>query len=238
MVKMRNPPFGGFFDSDMIYNKNMQSKLRMLLKKIVRWLDPKLETFREQKPPAEPALYLPETEEELVYILRNTPKEILPKDKRAMIASVMSFRDTTVKKLMLKKADMTFVNESETLGPLMLDKLYRSGFSHFPVLSKTGEVVGAINTSSLNSLKIRNDPIAKEILHPEVFYLREDYTLEQALNAFLRTNSFVFIIINQRKQIVGELTYQMMVEFLIGKRRHDDFEGDDDINEVAERRLR
>lgn len=216
----------------------MRLKLRRLLKKLVRWLDPKLEAFREQQPPAEPVLYLPETEEELVYVLRNTPKEILPRDKRAMIASAMSFRDTTVRKLMLKKSEMTFVNESETLGPLMLDKLYRSGFSHFPVLSKTGEVVGVINTSSLNSLKVRNDPIARDILHPEVFYLREDYTLEQALSAFLRTNSFVFIVINRKKQLVGELTYQMMVEFLIGKCRCDDFERDDDIDQVAERRLR
>ena len=179
---------------------------------------------------------IPESTEDLVDILRKTPKSVLSNEQRAAIAAVMSFRERTVEEIMMPRSEMTFVYEHDFLGPLMLDKLYQSGFSHFPVLSSDGhQIVGLIHTDSLNSLEIRTTDRADKYLDKKVYYLRTDYTLEQAMAAFLRTNCFFFIVIDKSGHLAGLLTYKMLVSFLLGYEPQDNFSDDTSISAVMKR---
>ena len=117
----------------------------------------------------------------------------------------------------------------------MLDKLYKSGFEHFPVLDKQKHIVGVIHTESLNSLEIRKTDKASKYLDKNVFYLREDYTLDQALAAFMRTNSFIFMVINKSEELVGLMSFEMMMKFLLGEIPEDGFTKDNSSFSVAKR---
>ena len=77
--------------------------------------------------------FVPETLEDFVEVIKRTPRKILSEKDRERIAAVMSFDDRKVSDLMVKKDEMVFVNEKDFLGPLMLDKLYKSGFTNFPI---------------------------------------------------------------------------------------------------------
>ena len=190
----------------------MKSLINKLMKKFVRWLDPKLDRFRSAKAPAPP--YTPKTVADFIGVMKRTPKEVINDNQRNIIAAAMSFKDRKVKEIMLPKDQMTFVYENDYLGPVMLDKLYKSGFEHFPVLDKQKHIVGVIHTESLNSLEIRKTDKASKYLDKNVFYLREDYTLDQALAAFMRTNSFIFMVINKSEELVGLMSFEMMMKFL------------------------
>ena len=213
--------------------------MQEFMKKLVKNLDPKLEKFRksdnEENDDALPT-YSPKTLEAFLQIIKNTPFSVLSKEDRSVIASAISFRDRKVGSIMLPKNKITFVFEHDFLGPLMLDRLYKSGYSRFPVLSSDGRrVIGVIETKKLNSLEIRANDRASSYMNDKVYYLRDDYTLEQAFAAFLRTNSFFYIVINDQGQVVGLLTYKMLVTQLLGYEPKDDFEGDSNLAAVMRR---
>lgn len=206
------------------------------MKSFVKWIDPKLERFREQKEPEELPPYVPETLEDFIGVIKRAPKDVITNTQRATIASAMSFADRKVSDIMMPRSEITFVYEHDFLGPLMLDKLYQSGSSHFPVLSSDGrQVIGVISTSKLNSLEIKNTDRATQYLDKKVYYIRSDYTLDQAMSAFLRTNCFFFVVIDTSGQVVGLLTYKMLVGFLLGYIPHDDFLDDSSIAAVIKR---
>ena len=59
--------------------------------------------------------------------------------------------------------------------------------------------------------------------------------LEKAFAAFLRTNSYFFIVINKNNELVGLLTVEMLIGYLLGKAPTDKFEADSDRLSVAVR---
>ena len=188
-----------------------------------------------QPAPAEPQPYTPTSMEDLIGVLKRTPSNILNLEQRTIIASAMSFQDRSIKSIMLKKSDITFVYEHDFLGPLMLDKLYRSGFSHFPVLDRQQHIVGILHTDSLNSLEIRDTDRASKYLDKNVFFIRQDYSLDQAFAAFLRTNSYFLIVIDKSEELVGILTLEMLAEHLLGHVPKDNFDGDASSYSVSKR---
>ena len=178
----------------------------------------------------------PKTKAELIKILRRCNPNVLSDHEKNVIATTMSFDKKTVKDIMLPKKDITFVHDMDFLGPLTLDKLYQSGYEDFPVLGPNGQVVGMLNTHDFNNLTVKEtDRVVKYLSH-KISYIREDYTLTMALTASLRTNSRLFLVINKYKQIVGMITLQDILEYLLGGTALEDtFDADYDIDAVAKR---
>ena len=214
---------------------NSDSFLERFLRKLTKFLDPRLEKYREKKPVEKKKLPAPKSKGELLDLLKRCPDSVLNSSERLKIASAMMFKTTKVSEIMLEKPAITFVRETDFMGPLTLDKLYRSGFKHFPVVDSKGDLVGILHTSSLNSLKIKETDRAFKYLDPNIFYVRADYSLEKAFAAFLRTNSYFFIVINKNNELVGLLTVEMLIGYLLGKAPTDKFEADSDRLSVAVR---
>lgn len=212
----------------------MKQAISKLPNKIVGWLDPKLEKYRSA--PEKDKQYTPESLADLMGVLKRTPRGVLSDEERQIIVAAMTFRERRVRDIMLPKQEMTFVYEKDFLGPLMLDKLYRSGLEHFPVIGKNGHITGVVHTSAMNKLEIRENDRASKYLDPHVYYLRDDYSLWEAMAAFLRTNCFFFIVINQLSQVVGMVTYDMMVTYILGEKPEDDFTQDENSVAVAHRK--
>lgn len=209
-----------------------------LMQKIVRWLDPKLEKYRPPKPAPKPVKsqpYTPASEQDLVGVLKRTPREILSDRQREIIAAAMQFPYVHAREIMIPRSDITFVSQDEVLGPLVLDKLYKSGYAHFPVVDARRHVIGLLHTEALNSLEVRETDVAKNFLDPNVYYVRADYSLEQVLAAFLRTNCYFFLVIDREARLVGMLTYEMLTDYLLGGEVADDFDRDNDRGAVAKR---
>jgi len=181
--------------------------------------------------------YTPTTIEEFLAIMKRTPRSVLDRRERHVIATIMNFPNVKVSEIMLPPSAITYVNDDEVLGPLTLDRLYKSGYQHFPVIDERHRIIGLIHTTALNSLEIKQTSHAREILDPKVYYLREDYTLNQALAAFLRTNCYFFLVIDRFERIVGMLTYQMLIDYLLGETPSDKFDRDSDRLAVAKRKV-
>lgn len=213
----------------------MSDQTPSFMQRFVKTLDPKFEKYREHEPEMPKKLPAPRTKQELIDVLKRTSENILSSRERKIIASAMTFSETQVRDIMLEKPAITFVKETEFLGPLVLDKLYKSGFSHFPVVDASGKIVGTLSTENLNSLAIKEADRAFKYVDPNVYYVRDDYSLAQAFAAFLRTNSYFFIVVDRSAEVVGLITPDMLLSFLLGTTPHDDFDKDNNLYAVARR---
>jgi len=198
--------------------------------KVVAGIDPKLEKYRPPK-----KKYHPTSKTELVDLLKRTPRDVLNDEERIIIAAAMGFAERPVRAVMLPKEKMTIVHENDFLGPLMLDKLFKSGFLHFPVIGASGRITGLLHTKDLNDLKVRDTDRAGKYLDENVYYIRADHTMRMAMAAFLRTNCHFFVVIDAAENPMGLVTYEMVAREMLGKEVVDDFEGDLDAHSVAHR---
>ena len=186
---------------------------RDFLRKFVKWLDPKLDDYREKKVKKP---YTPKTLEEFIGVMQRTPRNILSVSDRERIAAVMSFEDRKVGDLMVPRSEMVFVKSEEVLGPLTLDKLYKSGQTSFPVVDRYEKIVGILNTEALNALEVRKTEKASKYMEPEVRYLKVTDSLKYAVEEIRRTGGRYFLIKDDDGNIIGFFTVQQLLDYLLG----------------------
>lgn len=171
--------------------------------------------------------------EELLHLARQAQHVFTP-DELTMLGSVLEFEGKTVADVMTPRSVVDSVDVSETAGPLILDTLHKTGHSRFPVTDKDiDHVVGMLYMRDMVPLSPGKKKI-KDAMRPEVFYVRNDQTLEHALHAFLRTHHHLFIVVNEFRETVGLLSLEDVIETLIGRRIVDEFDAFDDLRKVAE----
>lgn len=186
------------------------------MRKFVKFIDPKLEKYRGIKAPKSSPKYTPKNLKEFIDVLKRTPKNILSDADRNRIAAIMSFEEKIVSDLMVKKDKMVFVHYKDFLGPLTLDKLYRSGFTNFPVVDDKDKVKGIIHTEALNTLEIKKTDRAEKYLDKNVCYLHETDPLQFAVEEIERTNSYYFLVLDKSDTLAGFFTIQMLLDYLLG----------------------
>ena len=116
------------------------------------------------------------------------------------------------------------VRASETLGPIVLDRLHKTGHSRFPVIkTDLDSVVGTLFLHDLVPLNPRLKRVA-DAMKPQVLYVHKDKTLDHALQAFLRTKHHVFLVVDASGATVGLVTIEDILQQLIGRKLVDEFD--------------
>lgn len=185
------------------------------MRKFIKWLDPKLDKYRERKPVPKPPKYTPKTLEEFIDVVKRTPRSILDSTDRARISAIMSFDNRKVSELMIPKKDIVFVNRKEILGPLVLDRLYKSGFTNFPVIDNQDKVIGIIHTEALNTLEIKKTDRAEKYVDKNVNCLHSTDSLAFVVSEIERTNSYYFLVLDEHDSLAGFFTIQMLLDYLL-----------------------
>lgn len=182
--------------------------------------------------------FIPQSEKELVQIIRRTPRDILSVKNRNLISGAMSFDKRTAMLVTMPCEDITFLNDSDFLGPLNLDKLYKTGDTVFPVLNKSKKVCGLIRTNKLDLLHITKDQPVTKLMEHEVAFARTDYTLEQLLAVFLRAHTDYVLIIDDKEELVGYAELSTLIAVLFNREIKDDFADDSSSTLVSRRDLK
>lgn len=175
--------------------------------------------------------------EELQYLIDRSVNA-LTNDEKKLIVYGLSFSDKLVESIMTPRSKIDSIDKSEFLGPLVLDDLHKTGHSRLPVISgDVNHVVGILNLKDLLTLSVKKSMTAEKAMNPKVYYIRSDQTLRQALTAFLRTKTHLFVVVDKTSETVGLLALEDVIEALIGQKIIDDFDADGDLRTVALRSL-
>lgn len=201
-----------------------------LVERTTTFISPFLNLLREREMPAgEPRL---NSQQELLTLLEASDNVLSSTEKERLIAS-LEFDEATVADIMTPKSMIKAVEAKETLGPLVLDELHKTGYSRFPVYKKDiDHVVGVLYLHDLISVR-NSTKTASEAMQAKVFYIRSDRDLSHALHGFIKTRHHLFVVVNEYRETVGLLTLEDVLEKLIGREIVDEFDAFDDLRVVA-----
>ncbi len=144
----------------------------------------------------------------------------------------LEFSDKQVADVLVPRRVVKMVAASEAIGPKLMDELYKSGYSRFPVYEGAQDTIVA--TLYLKDLVKRSTGgHVRDAMRREVYYIHEDFTLPQALQAFLKTKHHLFVVVNRFEEFVGIVTIEDILEQLIGGQIIDEFDAYDDMRAVA-----
>ena len=183
------------------------------MRRFTRWVDPKLDRYRAKRVDKP---YTPQTLEEFVGVLQRTPRSVLSGADREKIAAIMSFDERTVSELMVPRDKIVFVKSDEVLGPLTLDKLYKSGHTSFPVIDGREKIVGILNTEALNMLEVRETEKASKYMDKDLKYLKVTDSLQFAADEMKKRGGRCFLVKDENSKVVGLFTLEQLLDYLLG----------------------
>lgn len=184
------------------------------MQNFIKWLDPKLEKYRPiiKTTPAKP--YTPQSLEDFVKVIQRTPKTVFDSTDRARLAAIMDLNNQTVKDLMTPKSQMITVQKDEILGPLVLDKLYKSGLTDFPVIDTEENLIGILHTDTLNSLETKTTNPASKYLDQNIHYLHTTDPVNHAIEQIIHQNTLYFLVLDKHGSLAGFFTLKMLLDYL------------------------
>lgn len=142
------------------------------------------------------------------------------------------FEEKVVRDIMTPRRVVKMVKVGDSVGPVLMNELHKSGFSRFPVYEgKQDHMVGTLFLRSLIEKKAAGK--VKDLMSKKVYYVNENQALGHVLNAFLKTKHHLFIVVNEFEEISGVITIEDVIEQLIGRKIVDEFDKYDDLREVA-----
>lgn len=177
------------------------------------------------------------SQEELLDVIHHS-RGLLNEDQTRRLKASLAFDERKVSDIMTPKSMIVTSSVHDTLGPLVMSELHKSGHSRFPVIDEDMDhVVGVLYLKELIDLKSEHQTV-RAAMQKKVFYIRDDQTLEHALHGFLRSHHHMFVVVNEYRETVGLLTLEDAIEALIGSKIIDEFDEFDDLRAVAARNPR
>jgi CBS domain containing-hemolysin-like protein len=153
-------------------------------------------------------------------------------EELSLLSHALQYSQKVVSDVMVPRRAVRLVRVDDSIGPIMMGELHDSGHSRFPVFE--GDEDHIVGTLFLRDLvNASKGGHVRSIMDASVFYVHEDYTLEQALHAFLKTKRHMFIVINNFEEFVGIITIEDILEQVIGHQIIDEFDHYDDMRAVA-----
>lgn len=173
--------------------------------------------------------------EDIVALLdrqQQEPENRIPSGEIDLLRHALTFADKEVRDVLVPQRSVKSVLATESIGPKLMDELYGSGFSRFPVVDP--ETTGVIGTLYMRDLvQKKATGVVRECMRKDVYYVHEDFTLYQVLQAFLKTKHHLFIVVNSFEESVGIVTIEDILEQIIGRPIVDEFDAYEDMRAVA-----
>lgn len=155
----------------------------------------------------------------------------------SLLLHALTFGQKDVASIVTPRRVVRAIKADETIGPITMGELHDSGHSRFPVYGETEEeIVGTLYLRDL--LRARKGGHVRNIMKKEVYYVHEDYSLDQVLHAFIKTKHHLFIVVNSFEEYIGIITIEDVLEQVIGRKIVDEFDQYDDMRAVAAKAAR
>lgn len=133
-----------------------------------------------------------------------------------ILRRTLQFASLTVHDVMVPKSKIITIGVAETLSPIIIDELFKSGHERFPVLGEDGKtVIGILTMHDL--MDIKRSPSVAKTMQEKIYYVDEDRDLHHVLDTFYKTKQSVFIVHNQTSDMVGLVSIEDVVQQILGK---------------------
>lgn len=142
------------------------------------------------------------------------------------------FDDLKAADIAVPWAKMKLVGMNDTIGPILLGELHGSGQRSFMVYQdKPEHVIGTLFLR--DAVHAKSGGRVADIMHPNISFVHEDFSLRQVLEAFRATGQHMVVVVNAFEEAVGVITLQHLLAQLIGEIKEEGFDAFEDRKAVA-----
>jgi CBS domain containing-hemolysin-like protein len=145
----------------------------------------------------------------------------------------LSLSDKLVRDYLTPRSVVKSVRLSESVGPVLMSELHDSGHSRFPVVEDDETIVGTLYLRDL--VKAKSTGSVRELMRPDVFFVHEEQSLLEAVQAVLKTRHQLFVVVNSFEEYVGIITFEDILRQIFGNGIGDEFDQYDDLRAVAQK---
>ncbi len=142
---------------------------------------------------------------------------VLSAAERARLHGALDFATTRISQLMVPRSQIATVDMSETVGPLLMDRLHKAGHKVFPVIKKDlDHIKGLLYMSDLMPL----DPDLKlmtDALRPTVHYVPATAHIATVISASLQTGRQLFVAVDENGETQGLITLADVLTHMLGQ---------------------
>lgn len=175
--------------------------------------------------------------EDLLHLINHQneqPDNQIPQAELELVFNALTFGDKLVSDHLTTRRHVKAVSIDDSIGPIMMTELHASGQSRFPVYEgKKDNIVGTLFLKDLVNTK--SSAKVSSVMRHTVCYVHEDQTLQDALQAILRTHHHLLIVVNSREEYVGAISIEDILEQIVGKAIINEFDQYEDLGAVARR---
>ena len=148
----------------------------------------------------------------------------IKEDEEKIASGALLFGSKQIKEIMTPSSVVYSLSDDETITRETLERIVARGYSRIPVLNrKTGAVEGIVYAYNL----IIGHGIGKKVravASKEVLYIKDTEVLDRALKLFIKSKRHMFVVTNYKKEYVGVVTIEDILEEIIGKEIIDEFD--------------
>jgi magnesium and cobalt transporter len=152
-----------------------------------------------------------------------------------MIQSILEFRDTVVREVMIPRTEMVAVSDDASIAEI-IELVTNYGYTRIPVYHGTiDNIVGILNVKDL--LKFWSKPMAeKEILSilRKPFYIPETKNTRLLLHELKQSKSHMAIVIDEYGGTAGLVTLEDLIEEIVGEIHDEDDTQEGEILDLAD----
>ncbi len=212
--------------------ERLETKYELQLQKAAHTLRPVLKLLADSRVLSSAANATFYSKEELLQEVEHDAT-VLDRDEKLLIKQALVYQDVLVRDIMIPRSVLTTVEADDTVGPVLLDRLHKSGHSRFPVIHEDlDHVVGVLYMHELVPLDPKIKKVA-DVMNRKVFYVQQDKKLDHVLQAFLRTKHHLFMVVNEFEEVMGVVSIEDVLETIIGRKIVDEFDQYEDLRAVA-----
>lgn len=175
------------------------------------------------------------TKEDLTDLLKHQKGQLdnrISKEDLLIAQHSLNFGEKFVRDVMTPRRVMSTVSAGETISPIVMEELHKTGHSRFPVYEgKKDNFVGILYMRDM--LKRRSGGKVKDLMEKKVTYVHDEDMLTDVLQAFIKTHHHLFLVVNTFEEVVGLISMEDVLEQIVGKQIIDEFDMHDDLRAVA-----
>ncbi len=154
---------------------------------------------------------------------------LLDKDERKMIMSIIQFNDTTAKEVMTPRTDLACIEVSSSAAEI-IELINREGHSRIPVYEeKIDNIVGIFYAKDLLK-EIKNkslDSINIGDFLRSAYFVPETKNISTLLKEFMRDEVHIAIVVDEYGGTAGVVSIEDLIEEIVGEIR-DEYDYDED----------
>jgi CBS domain containing-hemolysin-like protein len=133
-----------------------------------------------------------------------------------LIHRTLHFGDKAAADILTSRKKIHLLDAHESLGPILLDELHKSGQTSFLVYQdKPENIVGT--TTLKRAASAKQGGKVSDIMSAELCFVNENATLLQVADAFTQTRQQVSAVINNSEELVGIITLDRLLQEAFGE---------------------